>query len=86
MERAIIHTLFVWDPVVKRKVALQPGVILRSCRIARYAQRSTYYVEFEAEGRTYQSPLHEFQPRTECVPGETEPSLWAAESVLVHSR
>ena len=87
MERAIIHTLDAWDPVLQSEVALQPGMILHSCRIVRFARPSTYYMEFEVDGRTFQCPLHWFQPRTESrEPVEAEQGFSAGERVLVRSR
>jgi hypothetical protein len=87
LERAVIHTLDAWDPVLQSEVALQPGMILRSCRIVRFARLSTYYMEFEVDGRTFQCPLHGFQPRTESrEPVGIAPGVSAGERILFRSR
>ena len=70
VHRAITDVLSVWDPAGNCFVTLQPGAVLRECRVRSSVRigpegRSTAYVaEFEVDARTYYCPLYRFLPRT----------------------
>ena len=71
--REVIRSIRVWDAAAQSFVTVQPGTILRSCRIRRHSSASIasgaepYVMEFEAAGAQYECALATFQPRTRAA-------------------
>ena len=68
--REVTHSIGAWDAVTRSGITLQPGTILRACRIRRNTHPSIaggeepYVMEFEVAGGHYECALATFQPRT----------------------
>ena len=76
MDRATISNLTVWDTAARCFIKLQPGALLRGCRILPFLsigpqdQPAAYAAEFVWEDRLYRCALHGFLPRTRVIGAE----------------
>ena len=73
VQRTIIRKLRAWDPIALTHIELAPGAAIAHWRICRHARAEIdagaepYSVTFECDGRECESPLPEFQARTQPI-------------------
>ena len=83
MDRATISDLTVWDPAARHFIKLQPGIVLRGCRIRPFVKigpqdrPAAYVAEFVWENRSYRCALYGFLPRTRVVGADEAVNLAA---------
>jgi hypothetical protein len=71
--REVIRSISAWDAANRSELTLQPGAVLRYCRILRHTHTAVatgaepYVMEFETAGCRYECALATFQPRTRAI-------------------